>query len=213
MSDNSWDDNSFTVSRLIAPDGRIIGRVTRYCVSQPIDGVVWNASLTHQSPYLDLGNYVSRGDAKKAVEEALAKPAVRRANYLGVSQYFNLNHACRVLAEAFGWCLYLVGSVLERRDYRDVDIRCILPDEEFERLFPGLSSPSVNAHTSYSGPNMKALWVLMGVAISEWLSNRTGLPIDFQIQKQSEANAAFPHQPRSALIVIEEPASRAPESV
>jgi len=41
---------------------------------------------------------------------------------------FCLNLACRALAEAFGYYVFLVGSSLERRDYRGVDIRCILDE-------------------------------------------------------------------------------------
>ena len=60
----------------------------------------------------------------------------KRANWLPAPAFFNLNQACRVLTEAFGHHVYLVGSSLARRDHRDVDVRCILPDEEFDRLFP-----------------------------------------------------------------------------
>lgn len=111
-----------------------------------------------------------------------------RANFIGAPQFFHLNNACTILNAAFGYHNYLVGSAIERRDFRDVDVRCIMPDEAYARLFPGLTgNPSVNAH-----------WSLVCAAISEWLSHRTGLPIDFQIQMQTEANAEF-SGPRSAL--------------
>jgi len=113
---------------------------------------------------------------------------MKRANYIGAPHYFNLNQACLALVEAFGQHIYLVGSSMERRDFRDVDVRCIIDDAEYARLFPGLSgNPSVNG-----------LWSLMCTSISEWLSNRTSLPVDFQIQKRSEANKEF-DGPRSAL--------------
>jgi len=38
---------------------------------------------------------------------------------------------------------------------------------------------------------MNALWCLMCTSISEWLSRRTGLPIDFQMQKMTEANKEY----------------------
>ena len=104
---------------------------------------------------------------------------MERANYIGAPQFYNLQCACAVLVQAFGYNIYLVGSALTRRDHRDVDVRCILPDAEYARMFPGLTgNPSVNA-----------FWCLVTAAISEWLAKRTGLPIDFQIQMQSEANA------------------------
>jgi hypothetical protein len=112
---------------------------------------------------------------------------MKRATYIGVPAFYNLNLACTAIHAAFGTPPYLVGSSLERRDYRDVDIRVILPDDEFDRMFPG-----------FKRPQTCALWSLMCCAISEWLAARTGLPIDFQVQKMSEANAEF-DGPRNAL--------------
>lgn len=112
-----------------------------------------------------------------------------RANYLPAPHYFMLNMACRALTEAFGYNVYLVGSSIERRDYRDVDVRCILEDGEYERLFPGLSG----------NPTLNALWSVMCSSISLYLSQQSGLPVDFQIQKQSEANAIDRRTPRHPL--------------
>jgi hypothetical protein len=104
---------------------------------------------------------------------------VKRANYLGAPEAYNLNNVALILNEAFGVHNYLVGSCLTTRDYRDVDIRCILEDAEFNRLFKGCGE----CYQYHS------LWSLMCASISEWLSNRTGLKIDFQIQRQTQANA------------------------
>src|SRR4051812_8055359 len=61
--------------------------------------------------------------------------------YLGVPAIFKLDLACMNLYQAF--CvggkyggIYLVGSVLERPDFRDVDVVCILHDDDFSELFP-----------------------------------------------------------------------------
>lgn len=112
---------------------------------------------------------------------------VPRANYLPVPHVFNLNQACMVLAQAFGYGVYLVGSCLKKRDYRDVDVRAILHDEEYDRLFPGIT---IEQHDP--------LWSVMCASISLYLEKATGLPIDFQIQKQSEANRKYPGE-RHAL--------------
>ena len=106
-----------------------------------------------------------------------------RANYLPAPHYFNLNNACAVLVQAFGPHLYLVGSSLVTREYRDVDIRCILPDEEFAHFFPALKTGG--------SPSRNALWSVMCSAISLQLSQQSSLPVDFQIQSQTEANAEF----------------------
>lgn len=116
---------------------------------------------------------------------------MERANFLGAPQFFNLNHACLILNEAFGPCTYLVGSCLVTRDFRDVDVRTILDDTAYDRMFPGITV------TAQYHP----LWSLVCAAIAEWLRARTGLPIDFQIQQQSKANEQY-DGPRHALGVF-----------
>lgn len=99
----------------------------------------------------------------------------KRASYLSVTEAFNLNAACRVLRQA-ELNVYLVGSCLHHANYRDVDIRAILTDDEFYKMFGG---------------NHRKL-LLLNTALSEWLSARTSLPIDFQFQEQTKANKDFP---------------------
>jgi hypothetical protein len=92
---------------------------------------------------------------------------------------FRLHHACAVLVQAFGVCTYLVGSSLERRDFRDVDVRTILADEDFDRMFPGMVGHN---------PERSALWSLVCTSISLYLSEASGLPVDYQIQRRTDAN-------------------------
>lgn len=101
----------------------------------------------------------------------------KRANYLTVTEFYRLNAACVPLWRAFpdGLGVYLVGSVLTRSDYRDVDIRVIVEDVEFGGLFPG---DGVNS----------AYWLLVNRSISELLSKMTALDVDFQVQSMTEAN-------------------------
>jgi len=100
-----------------------------------------------------------------------------RATYLSPTEMFNLDHACRSISQAYGYCLYHVGSSLRVADYRDVDIRCILSDEDFLKMFP--QPKPVSDQTRLH---------LLNTALSEWLRARTGLPIDFQFQPATEAN-------------------------
>tara|TARA_R110002074_G_scaffold299200_1_gene470683 strand:- start:455 stop:790 length:336 start_codon:yes stop_codon:yes gene_type:complete len=74
---------------------------------------------------------------------------------------------------------YVVGSVLERADWRDVDVRFIMDDVSFAEMFP-----DADQHWEFDPK-----WLLLTVAISKWLSDQTGLPIDFQFQPQTHANA------------------------
>lgn len=106
----------------------------------------------------------------------MSEPKIR-AHYLGVLDYYNLNRACQAIAESYDYSVYLVGSCIERKDFRDVDVRCILSDEQFDRMKPN---------------------AFLNAAISEWLRLRTMLPIDFQFQRQTDANAEF-NGPRYAI--------------
>lgn len=95
----------------------------------------------------------------------------RKVSYLSTSQLATLNAACLPIKEAVGG-VYLVGSATERADHRDVDVRCIAEDDVFDAIFGG----------------RMMFWCLFCWAVSEWLSKATGLPIDFQVQRMTEAN-------------------------
>lgn len=114
-----------------------------------------------------------------------------RFNWIGAPEMFNLDAACRPIADAFGHCVYLVGSALERRDYRDVDVRCILDDNTFDQMFPDRRT----TRTAWLNPRE----AILDAAMAGWLQARTGLPIDFQFQRRSEANAEFGGKPRHPL--------------
>jgi hypothetical protein len=105
---------------------------------------------------------------------------VKRANFIGAPEFYELNEACRSIADVFGHHVYLVGSSIKKRDYRDVDVRCMLPDADFDSFFGSCQNPSHNPLLS-----------LLTISISAWLKARTGLPIDFQFQRASEANKEY----------------------
>ena len=96
--------------------------------------------------------------------------------YLSTLELHELDEACRPFVQAFGQYPYLVGSASQGPDFRDVDVRLILPDEEFDALFAGEG---------------KALWGLLSRLGATFLRVKTGLPVDFQIQRQTEANEKF----------------------
>lgn len=99
-----------------------------------------------------------------------------RTTYLTTKEFARLNHACLLISEAFGtMTTYLVGSSLEKDDYRDIDVRTILPDEEFDALFSG----------------REFFWSLTCLGITTYLSGVSGLPVDYQIQRRTEANERF----------------------
>ena len=96
---------------------------------------------------------------------------------LGGPGYKSLEHALMIVEAAFGETPWLVGSATTDPDYRDVDIRVILKDERFNELF---------GHGVPYGFN--PFWSLVTTAISEYLESRTELPIDFQIQRESDVD-------------------------
>jgi hypothetical protein len=112
---------------------------------------------------------------------------------IGVGQpaYFKLNAFAEWVNLAFGdaFGVYLVGSAARSKQWRDVDVRLILPDEEYASLF---GKPRVPVQ---AGP----LYALLCAAISSLGKEMTGLPIDFQIDQQTEVNARTEGQVRVAL--------------
>lgn len=101
--------------------------------------------------------------------------------------------------------VFMVGSALTRRDWRDVDVRAILFDDDFAGRFGGEAdwrrNRSLGAHN---------------LAFSALGKQVTGLPIDFQIEQMTVANAENPDGGRHALghaLVIAENAARAGEQI
>ena len=62
-------------------------------------------------------------------------------------------------------------------DYRDVDVVLIIPDEKWAALFG----------TCQNGEVMQ-FWSLLNTSLSEYISKRTGLRVDFKIQSMEQAN-------------------------
>jgi hypothetical protein len=90
-----------------------------------------------------------------------------------------LDLACHHIARVFkdiGYGPYLVGSVQERAagPGSDVDVRLILIDEHYDALMAG------------TPPGFATL---LDFAISAYLRELTALPVDFQVQRMTEANA------------------------
>lgn len=121
----------------------------------------------------------------------MTEPAEKkRADYLPPQSLFGLHSAAHEVMESYDSLgVYLVGSCLTRKDYRDVDVRCIMRDEDFEREFPK------NEH------GHRPRYMLLCLSISAWFRHVTGLPVDFQFQKMTPANERYPSRehPRNAL--------------
>lgn len=102
------------------------------------------------------------------------QPPRHRTSQLTTSQMFELDRACELITRAYGVHPYLVGTAGYGKAgtrWRDVDIRLILPDDQFDAVCP-----------------TREQWELLSLSISAYLRDRTRLPVDFQVQRQSEAN-------------------------
>jgi hypothetical protein len=96
-----------------------------------------------------------------------------------------------IVSDYFGHVPYQVGSSIHTKEWRDVDVRLILPDDEFSDRFG--ENPSSDTNTKLAAVTL---------AFSALGAHMTGLPIDFQIQPQSWANRHYGDEARSALLEI-----------
>lgn len=114
-----------------------------------------------------------------------------RVFYGPIGAFHDLNMACRILTAAFGHCVFLVGSSQERPDYRDVDVRAILNDADFDAIIPGGASARLD--------RIDARLLALNLSVSAYLSRQSALPVDFQFQRMTEANAEYGDRPRNPL--------------
>lgn len=114
-----------------------------------------------------------------------APPANRRHTQLGPAEVRLLDDWGVALISAFPNAVgvFLVGSSMIRKDWRDIDVRIMLHDQEF------------NAITAVMRPRR------LNLMLTLWGRQVTGLPIDCQVQAMTWANAQYPwpKHPRNAL--------------
>lgn len=105
----------------------------------------------------------------------------KKASYIGVPAIFELKLACNHLTRAFGEDIYIVGSSTQRPDWRDVDLVMIMEDDAFEREFPDIFPK--NCQWEFDPK-----WLILTCAISKWLTEKAGVPVDFKFQPRTWAN-------------------------
>lgn len=120
----------------------------------------------------------------------IAEPSRRRHTYLGPADVRLLDDWGKALRQTFptAFGVYLVGSAMTRPDYRDIDVRIILPDADHQALGTAINYRRLN------------------LMLTVWGKQVTGLPIDCQVQSQTLANTQYPmsandkvHHPRNPL--------------
>ena len=90
-----------------------------------------------------------------------------RVSALSPTEMMRLDLWASTFVDAFDHGPWLVGSVLQRRDFRDVDVRLVLDDDDALLAEPDRLR-------------------LLNVGLSVWAQQMTGLPVDFQFQSSSE---------------------------
>lgn len=109
---------------------------------------------------------------------------------VGWPAYSWLNEFGAILESAFEATAYQVGSSVNSKQWRDVDVVVIMGDAQFAEWFGD------DLHHATVTPLYHALIL----AFCELGKRMTGLPIDFKIQQQSDANERHKGQ-RNALIL------------
>lgn len=108
---------------------------------------------------------------------------------VGHPAYLWLNEFGAMVTAALGATCYQVGSSVNSKQWRDVDVVCIMDDETFKEWFGRVEV----CHTNN-------LFHVLTLAFCELGKRVTGLPVDFKIQQQSDANARHKGV-RNALIL------------
>lgn len=99
---------------------------------------------------------------------------------VGMPEFIKLCQFGEEVWDFFGEMPYLVGSAAAGKTWRDVDVRLVLSDEAFERWFGAGPRGTLNAR-----------WNAACLAFSARGREMTGLPIDFQVQQQSDADRKY----------------------
>jgi hypothetical protein len=114
--------------------------------------------------------------ACRSIFRAFDNPSLTRERSADPEWKVNLHHPARI---------YLVGSVNERPDFRDIDVRCMLPDPVYEALTG--CAPDAD---DFDRAQCQRLHVL-NIAFTDMLERACPMrkPIDFQFQSITEGNA------------------------
>lgn len=91
------------------------------------------------------------------------------------------------LVGRYGAHVFLVGGALEDEEPRDYDVRIILPDDDFRRLYGGhpLDDKPVESCFDYQMWEWRRAYD--GLKQSRLMTVRMSVPVDFQVQAESEA--------------------------
>ncbi|MEA2677178.1 MAG: hypothetical protein QOJ81_1319 [Chloroflexota bacterium] len=113
----------------------------------------------------------------------------QRATWLHVTDFDRLEDWCHMVRIILWSQPYLVGSALEGADFRDVDIRVLMADKDFDRLSRKRSDVIRFLNRAFSF--LTSRWSTSRVCPSGCAAG----PIDFQIQRRGQETARSPRSP------------------
>lgn len=138
-------------------------------------------------------NPVTRGVEGERAEIVPTTHQGERSIGVGMPAWIKLNQFGSEVRAFFGHTPYLVGSAARAKEWRDVDVRLILADEEFDAIFGELTRPRC----------LNEKWNAACLAWTARGREITALPIDFQIDRQTEANRVYGGEMRHPLILTD----------
>jgi hypothetical protein len=122
----------------------------------------------------------------------------------GMPATLKLEEFGRLVRIAFPGCdVYLVGTAAMSKEWRDVDVRCLLTNAQYRRYVgePGqrltLIEPDADRPSYFSEEAHSSAWptgkrrTSLTLAFAELAKTMTGLPVDFQFQTFQHANACY----------------------
>jgi hypothetical protein len=171
-----------------------------YSPTEPLDF----ANLPKAQPLAQSGADVTLSKDAEAHHEPGGRGAVRRHPEpigVGMPAWLWLCDFGAMVLLAWGKVPYLVGSALEKRDPRDIDVRLVLSDEAWERYL------GEQGQANFAGTG----WAAHCQAWSALGAQMTGLPVDFQIQHWLPADVRYRDRPR--LPIAHFPGSPSPKAM
>ena len=90
-----------------------------------------------------------------------------------------------IIANKLQCPIYLVGSILFKKNYRDIDIRAIMPKIQFENLFGKIEQYNNEENTGKWTKGCKLKWSIICINIWKEFFNSNPI-IDFQINYENQ---------------------------
>lgn len=107
--------------------------------------------------------------------------------FLNANEYDKICIMANRLAGYYYSPVYLVGSVLTKKDFNDVDIVVVLSDENFERRYGSIKQYQLE-NDMPRGLDVRKKWAEDCYKRWKIISNFTGLNIDFKTQSKTIAS-------------------------